>query len=454
MSHRIARLSGMQKYTLIWFGQMLSIFGTATTRFALLVWAYQQTGQATPLALLGFFSFILYVLVSPVAGVLIDRFDRRWVMILADLGSGTMTAFMLLLYSTGQLEIWHLYLAEALTGVFDAFQIPASQAAISVLVPKEQYGRVSGMGSFAHSASQVFAPAFAGRILGVVGLQGVLVIDIATFLLGVLPLLFITLPRPEPSAAARPQSDFRRDMSTGFRYIFARPGLVGLMVVYFGVNIAASLTYFAMLSPLVLARTGGDEIALANVQAALGVGGVAGGLLMSIWGGPKRRIHGVLFVCGISFLVGDFMIAVGRTVPVWMLAVFVATIFVPIIVGSKNAIWQSKVEPALQGRVFAVRTLFEMFGYPLGYLIAGPLADQLLEPAMQSGGSLTGIFGSLVGTGPGAGMAIMFLGTSLMGALVCFGGYLIPSVRNIEDDLPDHDTTTTPADIALEPAAT
>lgn len=445
-------MPGMQKYTVIWFGQMLSMFGTATTRFALLVWAYQQTGQATPLALLGFFSFILYVLVSPIAGVMVDRLDRRFVLIAADLGSASMTALMLLLFVTGQLQIWHLYLAEALTGLFDAFQIPAYHASTTLLVPKQHYGRASGMSSFAQAAAQVFAPAFAPLLLAQVGLQGVMTIDIITFIIGITPLLFIAIPRPAAVTTTSARPNVMNDMTTGFRYIFARRGLAGLMAIYCGVNFAAALTYYAILAPLVLARTGGDEVALGQVQAALGVGGIIGGVLMSVWGGPKRRIHGVLLIGGISFLIGDFMMAVGQSTIVWMAAILIGTLFVPIIVGSKQAIWQSKVEPALQGRVFAVKTLFETASMPIGYLVAGPLADKVLEPAMQPGGALAGLFGGLLGTGPGAGMGFMFLCTCIIGTLVCFSGYLFSSVRRLEDDLPDHSLSSVPNGIEQSPA--
>jgi MFS family permease len=440
MTTTLHRLSGMQKFTLIGFAQMLSMFGTATTRFALLIWAYQQTHQATPLALLGFFSFSLYVLLSPIGGVVADRFDRRLVIIAGDMGAGLMTALMLALYTSGHLQIWHLYIAEALTGAFEAFQLPAYNAAVTMLIPKEHYGRASGMRSLSQSASQVFAPVFAALILPVIGISGVMVIDLISFAIGTLPLLFITIPRPVPQSATTVEHHhFWRDISTGFHYILARKGLLGLLLIYAGINFAASLTYFAVLAPLVLARTGGDQIALGNVQAAMGVGGVIGGILMSVWGGPKKRIHGVLAVCGVSFLLGDFLMAVGRSTPAWMFAILVSTLFVPIIVGSNRAIWQSKVAPAIQGRVFSVEDLCSTLPLPIGYLLAGPLADRLFEPAMAQGGSLSGVFGWLVGTGPGAGMGLMFLCTCIMGTTICFSGYLFRSIRNVESELPDHD---------------
>lgn len=447
MTQRLSNLSGMQKFSLIWFAQMLSQFGTATTRFSLMIWAYQQTGQATPLALLGFFSYILFILISPVAGVLIDRVDRRLVMILGDLGAALMTGMLLILFSSGQLQIWHLYIAEALTGAFEAFQIPAYSASISVLVPKGQYARVSGMRSFSDAAAQVIAPALAAQLLYAFGLGGVMIIDIGSFLIGIVPLLFISIPIIVHVATDNVQRNFRSDLATGIRYIYQRPGLLGLMGIYFGINLTAALTYFAILAPMVLARTGGDQVALGNVQAALGVGGIIGGVLMTFWGGPKKRIHGIFLIGAFSFLTGDFLMAVGRTTPVWMFAILFATIFVPIIVGSKQTIWQSKVAPELQGRVFAARGAIEQLAMPIGYLFAGPLADKLFEPAMRPGGALANIFGGLLGTGPGAGMAFMFLCTSIAGTTICLSGYLFRSVRQVESDLPDHVVDAVPTPI-------
>lgn len=434
----------MRTFSIIWFGQLVSLLGTGMTRFALLIWAYEQTGSATTLALLGFFSFILNVALSPLAGVLVDRWDRRTVMIVTDLGAGLMTAAILLLYSTGGLQIWHLYLAEALTGAFEAFQIPAYSAATTTLVPKNQYARVNGMRTLALSTSQVIAPFLAGVVMHTVGIQGVMVFDLLTFGVAMFTLAITRIPRPamsEDGAAAR--GNLRSEMAFGFRYIWERPGLRGLLLIYTGISLFAALTYFGIMPAMILARTGGDEVGLATVQGVLGVAGVIGGILVSTVGLPRRRIHAVLGMTGISFLFGDFLFAVGRTVPAWSFAALVSASFVPYIVSGNRAIWQVKVAPDVQGRVFAVQNMLQTAMAALGYLIAGPLADHVFEPAMQPGGAWVGIFGNLVGTGPGTGMALMFVCTSLLGMAVCFLGYVFPSIRNVEDDLPDHDEATT-----------
>ncbi len=437
----------MRIFTVIWFGQLVSLLGTAMTRFALLIWAYEQTGQATTLALLGFFSFGLDVLLSPIAGVLVDRWDRRLVLLFADLGAGLMTVTILILYMTDALQIWHLYVVQTLAGGFAAFQAPAYTAATTMLVPKAQYTRISGMRSLASSVSQVFAPVFAGVMLRLIDIGGVMLIDIATFLVAMSTLLIVRIPHPTSTQKDLTESKLWKETGFGFHYIRHRHGLLGLIFLFMGINFFAALTYFSILPAMILARSGRNELTLASVQAALGVGGVVGGLLVSIWGGPKRKIHSICAGTAISFLLGDCLLALGRNVQTWALAAFLAAFFIPFISGAHRAIWQTKVAPEVQGRVFSVKGMFELIPMPLGYLLAGPLADRWFEPAMMTGGRLEKMCGWVVGTGPGAGMALMFVCTALLGMAISLSGYLFRVLRRVENDLPDHDAVPAPQSV-------
>jgi DHA3 family macrolide efflux protein-like MFS transporter len=193
--------------------------------------------------------------------------------------------------------------------------------------------------------------------------------------------------------------------------------------------------------PLVLARSEGNELVLGAVQSALGIGGLVGGLAMSAWGGPKRRIHGVLLGWALSML-PLIPFGLGRTAAAWSAAAFALAFFGPIVNGSNQAIWQAKVAPDVQGRVFAVRALIAQITIPVGMLLAGPLADHVFEPAMAPGGGLADTFGRLVGAGPGAGMGLMIVISGFLGTLVTAGAYALPILRNVEDSLPDHDMAT------------
>lgn len=430
---------GMQTFLAIWTGQMVSLFGTAMTRFALLIWAYQQTGQATTLALLGFFGYITYLIASPISGIWVDRLDRRLVMLLADFGAGLITLGFLLLFTFGDLHIWHLYLGEALTGLFEGFQRPAYNAAVTTLVPREQLGRANGLRSLSLSVADVLGPVMGGLLLTFIGLRGIMVIDLLTFGVAAITLLSITVPRPLRSAEgqAAESESFWQQTTFGLRYIRQRQGLVGLVAIYMMIHLFAAMTYFGTMSAMVLARSGGSELALSSVQAALGIGGIVGGVILSTWGGPKRKIHGVLAYCAASFLLGDFFFAVGRTPMAWVTAGFLASFFIPFISSANREIWQSKVPQDIQGRVMSTSYATQQLTAPLGHLLGGPLADHIFEPGMMPGGALSGIFGGITGTGPGAGIGLMFLCTAILGGLTCLGGYLWPALRNVERDIPD-----------------
>lgn len=444
---QVKRPSGMLGFSIVWVGQVLSLVGTAMTQFALTIWAFEQTGRATDLALIGFFFMVPLLVVSPLAGVIVDRNDRKLMMMISDLAAGVVTIFTLILFATGTLQVWHLYITAAITGVFQTFQWPAYSAAITTMLPKDQYARANGMLALAESGSGILAPILAAALLGLIGLGGVFAVDIFSFSFAIIALLVVHIPNPERTEAGEEgQGSLWKESAYGFRYILKRPSLLGLQMVFFVGNFISSMS-FTLLAPMILLRTGNNELLLGSVQSTIAIGGVVGGLLMSVWGGPKRLVHGVLLGWAVTGLAST-VFGMGQTAVIWIVSGFMFTLVSPIINGSNQAIWQAKVAPDVQGRVFAIRRLIAWVSSPLGLLIAGPLADFVMEPAMQEGGALNGTFGWLVGTGPGAGMGLMILLSGVMITAVGFGAYLFNSVRNAEDLLPDHEQTGE----AVEPA--
>ena len=430
---------GMTAFGIMSIGQLISMTGTGMTRFAITIFAWQLTGEVTTLALVGFFAFAPAVLLSPIAGAIVDRSNRKLVLMLSDLAAVLMTIVVLILFATDQLQIWHLFVTAAFASAFEAFQFPAYSAAITLMLPKDQYARASGIHSLVHSGAMIASPILAGLLIGVIGIGGILVIDIVTFLAAILALFVIFIPQPEQSASGEEgQGSIWKESAYGFRYIWRRPSLTGLLTIFFLINFIASFS-MVLLSPMILARTGDDQVALGTVMAVFGLGGLFGGLLLSVWGGPKRRINGVLIGLALSSLLGLTLLGLGQTTLVWAAGAFLLMFFIPIIQGSSQAIWQSKVAPDVQGRVFSVRRLMAQITAPIAFLLAGPLADNFFEPAMQVGGSLESTFGGLVGTGTGAGMSLIFIVTALLGTAVSLAGYLVPVIRNIEDILPDYD---------------
>jgi DHA3 family macrolide efflux protein-like MFS transporter len=433
------RPTGMAAFTIIWIGQIVSLLGTAMSQFGLTLWAYEVTGKATPLALVGFFFLVPIVALGPFVGVLVDRSNRRLMMMLSDLAAAFVTVIVLTLYTTGNLQIWHLYVTAAISGTFQGFQWPAYSAAITLMLPKEQYARANGMLEMAGNASYVFAPLLAGALIGPLGLTGILIVDLVSAVVAVGTLLFVHIPQPPETEAGREGAgSFMKEMAYGFRYILARPSLLGLQTVFMVGNFFNHLA-FGVEAPMILSRTGSNELIFGSVQSAGAIGGVVGSLAMSAWGGPKRRVHGVLLGWFCAGLLGQMVLGLGQALPTWAAGAFLLAFFSPFINGSNQAIWQAKVAPDVQGRVFATRATIAWLVMPLGQLLAGPLADHVLEPAMAEGGSLAPLFGWLVGSGTGAGMGLQFAVTGLLAALVGLGGYLFHVVRNAEDILPDHD---------------
>lgn len=452
MTEESKRPAGMTGFTVVWIGQLVSLLGTSMTNFALTIWAFEQTGRATDLALIGFFFMVPLLIVSPMAGAIVDRNDRKLMMMISDLASGVVTIIVLILFATGLLEVWHLYITAAISGTFQTFQWPAYSAAISTMLPKKQYARANGMISLAESGSGIFAPVLAGAMLSFLGMNAIFAIDIITFTVAIGALLVVNIPNPKQTEAGKEsQGSLWQESAYGFRYILKKPSLLGLQLLFLGANFMASLG-FTVFAPMILARTGNNELIFGSVQSASAIGGVVGGLIMSAWGGPKRLVHGVVIGWVISG-VAQATFGAGQIVPIWLVTGFIMSALVPLINGSNQAIWQAKVAPDVQGRVFAIRRLIAWVSAPVAQLIAGPLADFVMEPAMQEGGALAGTFGWLVGTGNGAGMGLMMVFSGVMASLVVLAAFSFNVVRNAEDLLPDHEQMAPEEpETAVEPA--
>jgi len=440
------RPTGMLGFSIVWSGQFVSMIGTGMTRFALTIWAWQITGQATALALVGFFAFAPIVLFSPLAGAVVDRVNRKTVMIVSDLAAGLSTIAILILHLTGHLQIWHLYAAGFFAGAFESFQFPAYSAAISTMVAKKHYTRANAMLGLAGSASGIVAPMLAGTMLIFVGIDGIMAIDIATFVFAILVLLLVFIPQPKESEAGRAsRGHLLQESVFGFKYIFGNRSLLGLQIVFFFINLTITLG-MTLLAPMILARTGDNSLTLGTVQMLFGIGGVAGGAIISLWGGPKRRVHGVLAGMILGSLLGQIPLGFGGGLIYWGFGAFCSMLFIPLINGSNQAIWQAKVPPDIQGKVFATRRLIAQISAPIAMIVGGRLADVVFEPVMARGGAFARFVEPLVGHGPGSGMGAIFVLTGLLGAIVGIAGYLFPAVRNAEDLLPDHDTPAIEAD--------
>jgi MFS family permease len=528
----------MRTFLIIWIGQLASLIGSEMTNFAITIWAWEVTGQATPLSLILFFTQTPKVIAALFAGVLVDRWHRQKLMLVGDLMAGFSTIAILLLFLSDRLEIWHLYCTGAINGLFGFLQASAYSASLSLIVPKQHYARATALNSIQMSGSYILAPALAGSLYPSIGLVGILIIDLVTFIIAISSISVVQIPQLSQSQVSRQtmqtpgfkgnngaqcgDPSFRRtqvpaacegivnsppapweqgtgdsagiereftprltqsppgegvsdslvdrenelptdsvsdpqanllpvdrslfprpqvdDLTFGFRYLFKHPSLLAILVFLLVDNLIDNLN-FAILPATILARSNNDPAVWGQLLTTFGIGGLLGAATIGIWGGPNRRIHGLLVGSTIS-KVGLIVLSVTQNMFVKIAAALTSGLSSPFPDSSNQAIWMSKVKPDIQGRVFAARDLITQITAPLGAAIAGPLADNFFEPAMRNGGSLTGIFSGFFGTEIGAGMALMITLFSSFGLLFGLAGYALPILREVEDIVPDHERET------------
>ena len=346
------QIVGMPAFTLVWIGQIVSMLATQMTQFTITVWAYEKTGSVTALGLVTVFGSVPFLLMSPIAGAMVDRYNRKLMMMISDLGAGTATLLLLTLQSTNGLQMWHLYLASAITGLFSAFQWPAYSSSISLMVPKKHLGRANGLMSLLDNGPGVLAPLLAGALLPFTHFAGILTIDVVTFVIAILVLLIVVVPQPSQVAAGdKGSGNLLRESVYGFRYIFARPSLFGLQLLAMVANIFGGI-YFVLLPAMILARTSNNELVLASIQSIGATGAILGGIALAAWGGFKRRVHGVLLGYIVAGLLGCVVMGLRFGLPAWLIASFISTFAIPTIGGSTQVSGRAKSRPTCKGAFF------------------------------------------------------------------------------------------------------
>ena len=432
---KLFKIEGMSILVLVWFGQLVSLLGSSLSSFALDVWVYQQTGSVTQLSFLILFSTLPSVIISPFAGVLVDRWNRRWVIILSDSAAALSTLTIAVLLVTGELQIWHIYLESIVTSSFGAFQWPAYSAATTLLVPKKYLGRASGMTQFAQALGQLLSPVLGGALLGVIHLSGIFFLDLSSFLFGLTTLLLLRFPQHKVKQSQKTnKTSLLTQVLYGFRYLKARLGLLALLFFFassnFLVGILEVLSY-----PLILSFTSSAQ--LGTIMSVGGVGMLTGSLVMTTWGNGRQNYINILF--SFMLLNGFSMMAAGLypSVPLFATAAFLFFLGIPFINSSAQIIFQKKVPPEVQGRVFSLNSAISSSFLPLAYIISGPLADRIFEPLMTINGPLAGTIGQLIGTGPGRGIGLMFIILGVLTILLTSIAYQYPPLRFLEEELPD-----------------
>jgi MFS family permease len=412
----------------MWFGQFVSLFGSALTSFALGVWVFQRTGSVSQFALLNVFMLLPQIFANPIAGVLADRYSRRLVMIVANLGGAATAGLLALVLAAGVLDVWVAYAITLLFALSSVLLYPSFLASVPMLVPERHLSRANGLVQFATNVSRVVTFPLAGVLLGVIGLRGMVLIDFVSFLAAIATLVPLVIPQPAGGKARRRR--ILAEVADGLRYIVPRPSLFHLMLFFAALNLSAGFIG-ALRTPLVLSFA--SVAALGAVTGANSVGTIVGSVLMSVWGGPKRRIHGVL-IPGLLLGVAILVMGVHASLVFIAVAGILVQFSTTVANVSANTIWQTRVPKEMQGRVLgSVRTI-TFTTAPIAMITAGPLADKVFEPLLARGGPLAGSVGTVLGVGPGRGIGLLLVLVGLLAIATATVTYLLPSMRRLEDE--------------------
>lgn len=434
---------GFRQFLLLWSGQGVSLLGSALTNFATGIWVYQRTGSVMQYTLIIALALLPNLLMSPFAGVLVDRWDRRHALLLSDIGAALGTIGLLVAQATGHLETWSVLLAVCFSSFMGALRMPAYSAATSSLVPPDQLGRAAGLGQLGMGLAQLLSPLLAGALLMSIGLRGVLLIDLVSFIFAVTTLLLIRVPLSPRSEAGgvAPQTPseaqeagagkgtFLQEFSLGWRYIKEHPGPKALLL-FQAVSYFCIATMEVLSTPMLLGFT--TPAWLGIILSIAGVGTLAGGVLISAWGGPRRRLRGVLIFFALQgVMIG--LIGLRPSIPIVSVGAFGCLFISPLIGGCVEALWLRRTPQGIQGRVFACRNMVIGLILPIAALLAGPLGDKVFEPMLAEGGALAAsVVGEVIGVGPGRGIALLYILLGALIILIAVVGTLQPAVRRLD----------------------
>lgn len=405
----------ISNFGILWLTQSFSALGSAMTNFALILWSYQQHGSALATALLSVCSYAPYVIMSIFAGALSDKWNKKATMLACDSFAAVCTVGVWILLLTGKLEVWHLYCLNGLNGLMNTIQQPAADVTITMITPKKYYQAASGMRSFSNSLVSILTPAIATAVYTLFGLQAVILFDLGTFGIAFLALLFLV--RIPDIRETQEKERLLTAVGKGLEYLKENRGILDLIFFLAAINLTASV-YEAALPAMLLSREGGGEAALGLVNTAAGLAMLAGSLIASVLPAPKSRVRVICNTLLLSMSTENFILAFGRSTPVWCLGAVLGWIFIPVMNANMDVVFRETIPVDMQGRVYSARNTLQFFTIPLGYLLGGWLVDKVFEPFMacKQPDSLAAM---LFGTGKGSGAALLFFTIAIPGILTC-----------------------------------
>ncbi|MED7953033.1 non-ribosomal peptide synthetase/MFS transporter [Streptomyces sp. BE303] len=422
---------GLGRFLAVATGQLASITGSALTEFALPIWILLETGSMARYALYAVVAMLPGILVGPLAGALVDRLDRRKVMLAGDVAAGATQAAMLALLLAGQLHSWEVYVLLGVLSVALTFQRLAYASAVPQIVPKQYLGHANGIVQLAFGTAQFVVPLVAVALMAAIGLRGILIIDVASYVLAIGILLAVRFPRTLPWTR---RESLTAEIKQGFGWSWRNRGFRAMLLWFAGLNVFLS-PLFLLITPMVLAFD--DLDGAARVAVAGGAGALLGGVTMGFWGGPRRhRLRGMLGLAALLALAGA---VTGLNAGLWVIAAgaFGMSFALSLVNGVYSTIVQVKVPQRFHGRVFALNTLVAWSTLPLGHGVIAPLGSAVFGPLMEPGGGLAPVFGPLIGTGPGRGIALMYVLFGLAMLVLVAVGLRLPALARFDRDVPD-----------------
>ncbi len=406
----------MKMFLLLWLTQAFSGLGSAMTGYALVVWSYTQKGSALMTALLMVSSYAPYVLCSIFAGAFSDKWNKKITMLVCDTAAAMTTVVLLFLLKKDALQVWHLYLINAVNGLMNTVQQPASEVATTRVLPKKYYQRVGGLRYFSGSMNSIMTPVLATAVLGTAGMEAIVAFDLFSFGVAFVVLAF-GIRIPEEEKAKNDQENLLQSVKEGIGYLEREKGIFGLLLFLAAINLVAS-AYNAAFPAMMLSRNGGSQRTMGVVNAVIGVTTLAGSILASFMKTPKSRVRVICNCLLFSMGTENFLLAFGRTEAVWCLAGFLGWIAIPLMNTNLDAILRLRVPKQIQGRIYSVRNSLQFFTIPIGYFLGGFLVDRVFEPFMARQGA-DGFLMKVFGTGKGSGAAFLFFFLAFAGILVC-----------------------------------
>lgn len=424
-------MENFKKYIVLWLSQSISQLGSSMTAFSFILWIYEQTHSALSISIISFCNYVPYILTSIFVGTFVDNHRKKLVMLVSDFVAAIVSLFALVFLMAGNLSVWHIYIINIIVGVSTAFQQPASSVAMAKIVPKDKLSNVSGMNSFSSNLVIVFSPMLAAVFFSIGGLPLILLFDLFSFAIAFFVLLFL-IRIPERLTKENFKSPFA-EILYGFHFLKTEKGILYIMLTMAVINFFSRLTYENILSPMILARSSENNLVLGIVNACMGVGGIMGGLLVSMRKESRKKANMIYVSAALSFLLGDLTMAVGRNVFFWSFAAFAASLPLPFIMAGENLILYKKIPENIQGRVFAVRNAVQYSTIPFGILLGGYLSDYVFEPFMRSNADIVPLLGKIVGIGTGSGMAVMFLCTGICGFAMSIFSLFCKEIQKLND---------------------